>query len=435
MFVDSSVQPQQIPTRHYTLSCSGCGTVIDDDGYILNCSQCHGSSLLRSDYNNAINASPSEDGIYRYRDWLPIWRTIRGSASTVTFQSDGISALTGLTNLWIAFNGYWPEKGAFLLTGSFKELEAYCVLGRIPAENGKVLTVASAGNTAAAFAQACSKNDVECLIIIPEVALCKMRFSTKIEACVKLVAVTHSGDYMDAIRAAEGVTTFNGFFAEGGAKNVARRDGLGVVLLNVVETIGRLPDYYFQAIGSGTGAIAVHETAMRLTGRTGPVPHLYLSQNLPFAPIYSSWKTRSRNWNSLDKKEAKRQTAQIYAHVLANRRPPYSIRGGLFDALTESHGDVFAVTNEEARNAAYLFEEKEGIDLDPAAAVAFASLLNVSKTGLIPKDAIVVLNITGGGSRRHALDFQLYQRHADLLLNADKIGTGRDLQDILKLYS
>ena len=64
---------------------------------------------------------------------------------------------------------------------------------------------------------------------------------------------------------------------EGGAKNVARRDGMGTVMLDAAVTIGRMPDYYFQAIGSGTGGIAAWEAALRLRddGRFGtrlPVP-------------------------------------------------------------------------------------------------------------------------------------------------------------------
>ncbi len=39
----------------------------------------------------------------------------------------------------------------------------------------------------------------------------------------------------------------------------------------------------------------------------------------------------------------------------------------------------------------------EGIDLHPAAAVATASLINACQENKIEKDAIIMLNITGGG--------------------------------------
>ncbi|MFR4038353.1 MAG: hypothetical protein ACLTZT_11530 [Butyricimonas faecalis] len=37
-----------------------------------------------------------------------------------------------------------------------------------------------------------------------------------------------------------------GFSPGGGAKNVARRDGMGTTVLSAVEKIGRIPDYYFR---------------------------------------------------------------------------------------------------------------------------------------------------------------------------------------------
>ena len=349
----------------------------------------------------------------------------------VTFQSRHISEVTGLKNLWVSFSGYWPERGAFLTTGSFKELEAFCVLGRLPTGNNKVLTVASAGNTAAAFASACSRNGIPALIVIPEFALSKMRFPFSLASCVKVIAVA-SGDYMDAIRVAQAITRHEKFYPEGGVRNVARRDGLGVVLLNIYETIGKLPDYYFQAIGSGTGAIAVWETAKKLSNMKSRVPHLYLSQNHPFDPIYRSWHSDSRQWLGIDDAQARQATSEIHARVLANSRPPYAIRGGLREALAESEGTVFSTTNEQAQEAAALFEEREGIDIDPAAAVAFASLLSASKAGLIPAQAMVALNITGGGARRLASDFSLIGHEPDRLVQADAMEV--EIDDIAGMY-
>ena len=283
------------------------------------------------------------------------------------------------------------------------------------------MIVASAGNTAAAFARVCSLNGARCLIIVPETGLRSLRFEKPIAPCVKIVAITGAGDYSDAIRLGNQVTKEPGFFPEGGAKNVARRDGLGTVLLNVFETIGRLPDYYFQAIGSGTGAIAAHETARRLSGGQGPFPRLWLSQNLPFAPVYNAWKSGLREWPDLPQKDARRQIGQIRAQALANRFPPYATRGGLYDALVESEGNVIAVTNEQAISAAELFEKSEGVDIAPEAAVAFASLLAAVEDRLIPPSATVVLNVTGGGQRRRFVNLASRPLEADLSIDPGKL--------------
>ena len=46
------------------------------------------------------------------------------------------------------------------------------------------------------------------------------------------------GDYYDAIQIAEKVQSLPGFAAEGGARNIARRDGMGSVMLDAALTPG-----------------------------------------------------------------------------------------------------------------------------------------------------------------------------------------------------
>ncbi len=145
------------------------------------------------------------------------------------------------------------------------------------------------------------------------------------------------------------------FLAEGGAKNVARRDGMGTVMLEGAVAIGKMPDYYFQAVGSGTGGIAAWEASLRLRGdgRYGlHLPELHLSQSLPFVPMVSAWHDHRRNIiPDTDMPDAENAIPKVYSDVLTNREPPYAIRGGVFDALTDTHGEMYAFRNEDARSA------------------------------------------------------------------------------------
>lgn len=374
----------------------------------MECPGRHEPALLRALYREKrFEPDTDAEGLFRYRKWLPGTRVLTGAGSSVTYKSERLNCMLGLRNMWVVFSGYWPEKGATLGTPTFKDLEAWSVLSRIPEDQDGVLVIASAGSTAAAFARACSLNEVPCLIVIPEDGLPNLQFPDPIESCVKIVSLTGFADYSDAIALTDRISQIDGFFSGGGVKNVARRDGLGTTVLNAVETIGQIPDYYFQAIGSGAGGIAAYEAAERLVedGRYGErLPRLMLSQNLPFVPIYASWKSRRRELIEIGDDDAKRQIQQISAQVLSNRRPPYACKGGLFDILTETLGDVLTADNLEAIHAKRLFEESEGIDVDPAGAVAFATLLKAARYGGIEKDALVLLNITGGGRRRQQLD-------------------------------
>jgi cysteate synthase len=146
---------------------------------------------------------------------------------------------------------------------------------------------------------------------------------------------------------------------------------------------------------------------------------LMVSQNKPFHPIYDDWKAGSRQMLDFDDTEARKQVEEMDAKVLSNRRPPYPPIGGLFDALTDTNGDVLLAGNEEAASAAKLFEKTEGIDIHPAAGVATASLIQAVNNNLVEKDAIIMLNITGGGEERFARENELVFLKPDIIFDLD----------------
>jgi cysteate synthase len=406
--------------RHYSLICPLCGLRQADDGLMLSCSSDHAPVLLQTEYEEReFKPLPEVDGIFRYRPWLPVTRTFTGAGRTTVLRSERLSRFLGMPGLRIAFNGYWPEKGGFLETGTFKELEAYTVLGRLP-EEPTVLVVASAGNTAAAFATVCSRYAVPCLLIIPETGLSRLRLREPLHPRVRLVVV-EDADYADAIALSEEVAKWPGFSLEGGVRNVARRDGLSTVMYAAVEETGELPEYYFQAVGSAAGAIAVHEAAKRVrqatSSRATAVPRLVLSQNSVFAPIHRAWQGRTRDFIPAD--DDRKSVRSAFADELTNRCPPYAVHSGVFDVLTESGGDVLTVDGTSAAAARAVFRDLESIDLEPAAAVAAASLFSAVKEGSVPRDASVLLNVTGGGRARLAEDHALQQAEPRLRVRVD----------------
>ena len=289
-------------------------------------------------------------GLYKYADWLPVKRTLKHSHAPVTYKSKGLASFLGLSNLYVTFSGYWPKIGAKMETCTFKETEAFSVCARRPRNDKHILVVQSAGNTARAFARVCSDNDIPIVICIPEDNINDLWFLRKLKACVKVIATPHGTDYFDAITLGEKLCKDPRYMAEGGAKNVARRDGMGTTVLSAVEKIGRIPDAYFQAVGSGTGAIAAWENNLRLIedGRFGKNKmKIFASQNVPFTIMYDSWKADSRELLPLTADDSRRNAEVILAKVLSNRKPPYSLAGGLYDALKDSGGDMFKVTNDD----------------------------------------------------------------------------------------
>ena len=396
----------------YTLKCVATEHEFEDAGWSLEDKECQEPSLVRAIYAKKKLELKGEDyGLYTFCDWLPVKRMLKGSATPVTFKSEALAKHLGLSNLYITINGYSPKHGAKMTTGSFKETEAYSVCGRMGTAENRILVVASAGNTARAFAKVCSENNIPLLLSVPADNLSAMWFEKPINPCVKLICCEKGGDYFDAIHLSDLALKSPMFYAEGGAKNVARRDGMATTVLSAVTTIGRIPDYYFQAVGSGTGAIAAWEANMRLIedGSYGTnIMKLMVSQNAPFVPMFDAWRADSRAMLPYAADKARRDVEIIDAKVLSNRRPPYSIKGGLYDALKATNGEVLVATNAQARKAAKLFEQLEGVDIHPAAAVATATLIKAVQDGKVEKDATIMLNITGAGEARFKSEHQIY---------------------------
>jgi cysteate synthase len=377
------------------------GREFDDKGWTLADPEGGEPSLVRAIYENE-HFEPREDldGIYRYANWMPIRRTLRNSCAPVTYKSKNLAQFLGLENLYITFSGWNPKIGARMTTCSFKETEAYSVLARMDPKEKRILVVQSAGNTARAFAHVCSENKIPVVICVPQDNLEDLWFHKPLHSCVKLIAVPHGCDYYDAISLGEKLASDPRYLLEGGAKNVARRDGMGTTVLSCVEEMGRIPDAYFQAVGSGTGAIAAWENAERLAkdGRFGPNKmRVYVAQNEPFTLMYDSWKAGTRALVDLDPDEGRNYAERVIATVLSNRKPPYSIAGGLYDVLKASGGDFYVASNNDIIYWLLQFRNKEGYDLLPAPCVAVTTLAKAVKEGAVKKDEFIMLNCTGGG--------------------------------------
>jgi cysteate synthase len=81
-----------------------------------------------------------------------------------------------------------------------------------------------------------------------------------------------------------------------------------------------------------------------------------------------------------------------------------------------------------------LFLDLEGNDIHPAAGVALASLIHALKTGMVDKNAVIMLNITGGGENRFKSERKLHELKPDIIFpkNPDE---NEVLERVEKLFS
>jgi cysteate synthase len=217
---------------------------------------------------------------------------------------------------------------------------------------------------------------------------------------VRLIVV-EDGDYYDAKTVAKGLAAqLPGWQMEGSVHNVARRDGIGSLMLDAAFTIGRLPDHYFQGIGGGPGPIGIHEMADRLIEAglfEGPAPRQHVSQNVEHHPIHNAWQAGR---DHLVPEDYPSKEVEVYSDYLLNKGPAYGQVGAVHDILKASNGQTHIVEREAAMRAREMIESIEGIDIMTPGAVAAASLLQAVEAGEVDKDDCILLNISGAGVAR-----------------------------------
>lgn len=386
-----------MPVPSYVLVCNRCGRRHPAGGdYLLDCCA---DGLLVAEYPR-LQVRDHLQGMWRFTDWLPVEEPGDGDIGGATFRSEALGSLLGLDDLWVAFNGWWPERGAHCPTCSFKDLEVAPTLCRLLEAGAGGVVVATAGNTGRAFADLGGREGFPVVVVTAEAHVDRIWRSGRPPAPTTAVVGIAGGDYNDAIEVASAAAARVGFELEGGVKNVARRDGIGTLLLDAVTTIGRMPDHYVQAVGGGPGPIGVWGVAERLAadGRFGGAqPRFHLAQNAGHHPVHTAWQAGR---STLAPGDVPAHGEGAYADVLVNRSPAYALEGGLYDLLVATRGQTYAVEADDAARWRATFTEHEGIDIMEAPAVALAALAQAVAAGEISREDCVLVSITGGGVRR-----------------------------------
>lgn len=372
-------------------------------------SGCHDNSLLRTVYaQERLELRHDLPGLWKYINWLPVTGYNEYPFGPVTYKSAGLAAELKLSNLWVSFNGYYPDFNAYYKTCTFKELHAVVALQYAREHGVEKLVLASAGNTAVAFSYISEYLKFPVVCVVPEKCMAGVIAPNMLIEYSKIVMLM-GGDYSDAITIARRLAEQKGYIYEGGAKNIARRAGLSVTYMDAVVTIGRIPDHYFQGVGSGTGGISAWHANLQfiLDGSYGSyLTKLHLAQNKPMTPMVSAW-AAGRNFikQDVDVPKADNILELVAAPVLSSRYPAYGISGGVYDALKSTSGFMYAVSNDEVYEAAEIFKRAEGFDVLTPAAVAVGALIKAVKERKVRHHDLILLNITGAGKE---------QRHRDL---------------------
>ena len=311
----------------------------------------------------------------RYMDWLP------ANAPIVTLQ-EGRTPLVpaprlaedagGGFELFLKYEGLNP-------TASFKDRGMTAAMTQALARNSKLVICASTGNTSASAAAYAGRAGLRCAVLLPHGKIAMGKLAQARMYGAEIIALR--GNFDDALRLVRELGTQPGVEVVNSI-NPVRIEGQKTGAFEICDVLGRAPDFHFLPVGNA-GNITAYWRGFKEYHRHGIVsslPRMCGFQAAGSAPIV------------LGKPVADPQTIATAIRI----GNPASWEGAT-TAVSESHGFIESVTDEEILHAYGLVTRREGIFVEPATAAPIAGLLRAGRSGRIPKGSIVTVTLTGHG--------------------------------------
>jgi len=106
----------------YKLQSVATGKIFEDKGWTLDAPGEDGPSLIRAIYDKKqIDVKDDSYGLYKFADWLPVHRMLKGSNAPITYKSEGLAKKLGLTNLYITLVAIGLKKALICLPAHSKK--------------------------------------------------------------------------------------------------------------------------------------------------------------------------------------------------------------------------------------------------------------------------------------------------------------------------
>lgn len=315
--------------------------------------------------------------IDRYRDRLPVREDTPvvslGEGDTPLIQLGNLPRRLGVDiELYVKFEGLNP-------TGSFKDRGMCMAVTKAVEEGGRAIICASTGNTSASAAAYAARAGIAAFVIIPEGKIALGKLAQAMIHGAVVIQIRGNFDQglalVKQVASAAPVTIVNSI-------NPYRLQGQKTAAFEIIEALGRAPDYHCLPVGNA-GNITAHWMGYceyASAGLAEARPRMVGFQAAGAAPFIHG--------EMVDRPETVATAIRI-GH-------PQS-----WDAAwalqKESDGWFDACTDEEILAMQKQLSQTEGIFCEPASAISVAGALRDATRGKIPAGSQVVCTLTGHG--------------------------------------
>jgi threonine synthase len=153
------------------------------------------------------------------------------------------------------------------------------------------------------------------------------------------------------------------------------------------------PDFVFQAISSGMGLLGGYKGALeyRELGRLERLPAFVAVQQDSCAPMAQAFAEGAEE--IADRHIVRNPTGLAYAILRGNPTATYPY---VRDLCLSSGGGILSAPEDGIRQARTMLAEVAEVHACYASATALAGVVRAVETGLVGKDSVVLVNLTGG---------------------------------------
>lgn len=320
--------------------------------------------------------------IERYRDRLPVAEHTRlvslGEGNTPLIQLQNIPKLIGKdVDIYVKYEGLNP-------TGSFKDRGMTMAVTKAVEEGSKAIICASTGNTSAAAAAYAVRAGITAFVLIPEGKIALGKLAQTMMYGAQIIQIKGNFDagmkLVKEVAEHAPVTIVNSI-------NPFRIEGQKTAAFEIVDELGRAPDYHCLPVGNAGNITAYWKGYKEYSTQTDL--HLAACDNRPVMCGYQA-----------------AGAAPFVARAMVDHPETIAtaIRIGhpqswdlAWTVQRESEGWFDSFSDEAILKAQKLLAAHEGIFCEPASATSLAGALHDIMHGKIPEGSTIVCTLTGNG--------------------------------------
>jgi threonine synthase len=315
--------------------------------------------------------------INTYREYLPVTEKTPVitmlEGNTPLIRAKNIPGILGLDiDIYFKYEGLNP-------TGSFKDRGMCMAVTKALEKGSNTIMCASTGNTSASAAAYAARAGMKCVVLVEGggIALGKLAQGMIYGATVIEVEGNFDKalDLVKQITADYPITLVNSL-------NPFRIEGQKTASFEVIEQLGKVPDYHFLPVGNAGNITAYWKGYKEFyeCGKADKLPKMMGWQAEGSAPIVRG--------KRIDNPETIATAIKI-----GNPASWASAEA----ARDESGGMIDMITDDEILNAYSMLASKEGIFIEPGSAASLAGVLKQVERGFFKGGESMVCTLTGNG--------------------------------------